>query len=108
MRIEVLYVPDCPHHPTAVKQLREVLFAEGIAAEIHELEVKDAKAAEELSFHGSPTIRINGRDIAADSHDPQSFGLACRLYPGSKDAGVPSPEMMHRAVKEAREAEKEV
>ena len=102
MRVEVLYVPDCPHHPTAVKQLRDVLLAEGIAAEIHEVAVKDAKAAEELRFRGSPTIRINGRDISEDSHSPHSFGLACRMYPGAKDAGVPPVEMMYRAVRDAR------
>lgn len=106
MRVEVLYVPDCPHHPTAVKQLRDVLLAEGIAAEIHEVAIKDAKAAEKLKFRGSPTVRINGRDIAADSHTPHSFGLACRVYPGAKDAGAPPVELIRRAVREARDGAK--
>ena len=105
MRIEVLYVRDCPHHPTALRQLRDVLLTEGIAADICQVAVKDARAAEEMRFRGSPTIRINGRDIAEDSHDLESFGLACRVYPGAKSAGVPPVEMMYRAVREARDAE---
>ncbi len=106
MRVEVLYVPDCPHHPKAVKRLRDVLLAEGIAAEIHEVAVKDAKEAEELRFCGSPTIRINGRDVAEDSHDPQPFGMACRMYPGASDAGVPPLGMIYSAVRKAWELEK--
>lgn len=106
MKIEVLYVPDCPHRSSAVKQLRDVLFAEGVRTEIIELAVMDAKAAEEFSFRGSPTIRINGRDIAGESHSPQSFGLACRMYPGAKEAGIPPLEIMQRAVREARLGEK--
>ncbi len=106
MKIEVLYVPDCPHHPSAVKQLREVLLAEGVRTEIIEVAVTDAKAAEEFRFRGSPTIRINGRDIAGESHLPESFALACRMYPGAKAAGVPPLEMMQRAVHEARVGER--
>ena len=34
MKIEVLYVPDCPYHPAAVLKLREVLAAEGVVADI--------------------------------------------------------------------------
>jgi hypothetical protein len=106
MRVEVLYVPDCPHHPTAVRLLRDVLLAEGVAAEICQIAVNDAQAAEELRFCGSPTIRINGRDIVENRHSLSFFGLACRVYAGAKEAGVPPVEMMYRAVREAREGEK--
>ena len=66
MRIEVLFVRNCPHHPAAVKELKAVLSVEGVVDEIQEVEVKDAKSAEEFKFQGSPTIRINGRDIAGE------------------------------------------
>ncbi len=107
MRVEVLYVPECPHRPAAIRQLGDVLSAEGIVAEIHEVAVTDARTAEELKFRGSPTIRINGRDIAGEASRPQSFALTCRLYPGAKEAGVPPVEMIQHAVREAREGEKE-
>jgi glutaredoxin len=102
VKVEVLYMPDCPHFPSAVKQLRDVLLAEGVRTEIKEVVVTDAKAAEECGFRGSPTIRINGQDIAGESHTPQSFVLACRIYPGTLEAGVPPLKMMQRAVREAR------
>jgi len=105
VKIEVLYVAECPSHPEAVKLLRGILAAEGIAADIHEVLVRDERMANELRFLGSPTIRINGRDVAGESQGPQSFALSCRLYPGSKHIGLLSAEMIRHAVVDARKEE---
>ena len=103
MKVEVLYVAACPSHPVAVKLLKEVLAAEGVAAEIQEVLVRDEGMADELRFSGSPTIRINGRDVAGESQKVQSFALSCRLYPGSKQIRLPPAEVIHRAVLAARQ-----
>lgn len=103
MKIEVLYVAECPSHPAAVKLVKDILAAEDVAAEIHEVLVRDKGMADELRFCGSPTIRINGRDVAGESQTAQSFGLSCRLYPGSKQIGLPPAEVIHRAVLAARQ-----
>lgn len=108
MKIEVLYVAGCPSHPEAVKLLRDILAAEGVAAEIHEVLVSDERMANDLRFLGSPTIRISGRDVAGESQTPQGFALSCRLYSGSKHVGLPPVEMIHRAVVEARRGGKAV
>ncbi len=102
MRVEVLYVSECPSHPAAVKLVNDVLAAEGVATDIHEVLVRDERMACELKFLGSPTIRINGRDVAGESQTPKHFALSCRLYPGSKQIGLPPAELVHRAVREAR------
>jgi len=103
MRVEVLYVAECPFHPAAVKLVRDVLNSEGVVAEIREVLVRDDGMATDLAFSGSPTIRINGRDISGESSRGQTFGLSCRLYPGSVEIGLPPIEMVRRAVVEARE-----
>jgi hypothetical protein len=102
VKIEILYVAECPSHPEAVKLLRGILAAERITAEIHEVLVRDERMANELRFFGSPTIRINGQDIGGESQMPQSFALTCRLYPGSKYAGLPPAAMIRQAVVGAR------
>jgi hypothetical protein len=102
VKVEVLYVAECPSHPAAVQLVKEVLAAEGVAAEIHEVLVRDEEMADELRFCGSPTIRINGRDVARDSERVERFALSCRLYPGSKEVGLPPAEVIQRAVLEAR------
>lgn len=105
MRVEILYVPDCPHYPAAVTRVRAALSAEGVLAEVLEVAVTDEITAEKQRFRGSPTIRINGRDIAGESQEPESFALACRLYPGSNEIGLPPAEMIQRAIREARGGE---
>ncbi len=102
MKVEVLYVAECPSHRAAVKLVREVLAAQSVAAEIEEVLVKDGEMANELRFPGSPTIRINGRDVAGEPQKERSFALSCRLYSGSEQAGLPPAEMVHHAVLEAR------
>jgi hypothetical protein len=102
VKVEVLYVAECPSHRAAVELVQEVLAAQGVAAEIQEVLVKDGEMARELGFPGSPTIRINGRDVAGEPQKAPSFALSCRLYSGSEPAGLPRAEMVHRAVLEAR------
>ncbi len=102
-KVEVLYVAECPSHPAAVKLVRDVLNSEGVAAEIREVLVRDDSMATDLAFSGSPTIRINGRDVAGESPQAKAFALSCRLYPGSAEIGLPPVEMVRRAIVEARE-----
>ncbi len=107
MKIEVLYVSQCPSHPAAVELVKDVLAAEGVATDIHEVLVRDERMAGELKFIGSPTIRINGRDVAGESVTAKNFALSCRLYLGSKQIGLPLAKMVQRAVWEARQGERQ-
>jgi hypothetical protein len=105
VKVEVLYVAECPSHPAAVKLVRDELGAQGVAADIHEVLVADEKMANELRFSGSPTIRINGRDVAGEATKSEGFALSCRLYSGSQEIGLPPAEMVRRAVIEASEGD---
>jgi hypothetical protein len=99
MRIEVLYFEGCPNYGPAVDRLKTVLLRAQLPAEVYEIQVKDALAANALKFIGSPTIRVNGIDIEPASRVVTETGFACRCYPG----GLPSEEMIEAALKEARE-----
>ncbi|HJT69008.1 MAG TPA: hypothetical protein VJ731_02340 [Terriglobales bacterium] len=94
MLIEVLFVPGCPNHEPALERIRTVLCSEAINASIQEIAVTDEAMARSLNFPGSPTVRIDGRDV--ESSPTQSYGLACRLYSGG--TGVPSLETLKLAV----------
>lgn len=100
MKIEVLYILDCPHYPAALAELKRVLTVENISTQVSEVLVANPRMAKAMKFRGSPTIRINGRDIAGES-ELQHFAVSCRLYPGEKQPGVPPAEMIHRAVRDA-------
>ena len=101
MKVEVLYVAYCPSHPAAVKLVRDVLAQEGVAADVHEVLVSDEGMAGKLKFLGSPTIRINGQDVVSQTQKARNFALSCRLYPGSKQVGVPPTELVRNAVLKA-------
>lgn len=107
MKVEVLYVSECPSHPAAVKLVKDVLAAEGVATNVHEVLVQDEGMAGALKFLGSPSIRINGRDVAGEAQTAKNFAISCRLYPGSQQIGLPPVEMVHRAVLEARQGERQ-
>jgi hypothetical protein len=94
MIIEVLYVPGCPNHEAAIEALRIVLRSAAIDALVQEIAVTDDAMARQLKFPGSPTIRVDGRDVESNPHD--SYGLACRLY--SNGTGVPPLETLRRVL----------
>jgi hypothetical protein len=97
MKIEVLYFNGCPKYLPAVDRLKAVLQKAGLPTDVSEIEVTDESAARALKFFGSPTIRVNGFDIEADSRHVRDTGFACRRYPG----GLPSEEMIRIALREA-------
>ena len=104
MKVEILYFAGCPNHTPAVDRVREVLEQEGEAAEMIEVDIRDAGTAEVLGFLGSPTIRIDGQDVEHAARTARGFGLMCRSYiDGGRRGGVPPREMIRAAVREAKE-----
>jgi hypothetical protein len=101
MKIELLYVPECPNHQPALEQIRRVLVSESLHVEIQEIEVKNEAMAESLHFPGSPTVRVNGADVAEDQRS--SYALACRLY--AEGGGVPSEALLRKAISGAKRLE---
>ena len=78
-RVEFLWWADCPSWDRALSELRSEMESVGLdpaAVALREVET-DAEAAA-LGFAGSPTIRVDGRDIAEPGDTPP--GLNCRIY----------------------------
>jgi proline dehydrogenase len=105
MRIELLATPDCPHAERAEEILRRALTEDGHEPSVARVYVGDLDTAAGLGFHGSPTIRIDGRDVVAPSPE-QPIGLDCRLYrqPNGRLDGVIPAETIRAAVADRREA----
>ena len=97
MRIEVLYVGQCPHHLPTMKRIDTVLHDEGFRADVREILVQDVSTAQRLNFLGAPTVRVNGIDIEPAAMERRDFGLMCRRYAG----GVPSHLLIRAAVRSA-------
>ena len=100
MKIELLFWEGCPSHPEALELLQDVLRERGIDEPIELREVFTLADAVEHGFPGSPTIRIDGRDVdAAGATDPPA--LTCRVYrlPDGRPSPVPSRQQLEEAVR---------
>ena len=78
--MEVLHVQDCPNYPGTLTLVQRVLAELGIDAEVRTILIIDQAAAEEARFPGSPTVRVDGRDVEPGSEPPSEISVACRLY----------------------------
>jgi hypothetical protein len=102
MRVELLHIPDCPNYQVAARLLREILHEHGLPEKIAEVSVTDFTQAEVLAFPGSPTIRVNGKDVDPTFPDQDYRGLSCRTYiVDGKRQGVPSRAMISLAIRAA-------
>jgi hypothetical protein len=63
MKIEILHFDGCPTYHEAEKTLRGVLAEQGIEAGVELVAVNTDEEAQRLRFPGSPTIRMDGRDL---------------------------------------------
>ena len=98
MTIEVLYFEGCPNHQPTVQLVQEVVDTLGLSLEVSEVEVAGHEEAETLRFLGSPSVRVNGRDIEPGADDRTGFALSCRVYGA---AGVPPRDLLVAALREA-------
>jgi hypothetical protein len=66
----------------ALAALHGVLRATGGRAELRRIHVRSAEQARELRFVSSPTIRVNGRDIAPEPLESECGADSCGCGPG--------------------------
>jgi len=100
-RIELLYFDSCQNHHDAEELLMQVLKEEGLQLTVQRVAVETPEEAARERFPGSPTIRVNGKDIDPKGDDGQ-FTLRCRVY-WHEDGlrGVPDKEMIRTALRNA-------
>lgn len=97
MKIELLYFDDCPSWRTGLDHLRSALSDTGIDETVELIRVETDEEAEAWQFQGSPTIRVNGRDIFPTGHD--NYALGCRVYQTPDGMrGWPTVEMIKDAI----------
>ena len=100
MKIELLWFEDCPNHELAESMLRDVLGEVGVVATIERIEVADEATGIATVFPGSPTIRINGRDVEPGWTDCEDCTPRCRLYATSEGLrGLPERQWIMDAVR---------
>lgn len=67
MKIEVLYILDCPWCVKTGGLVRESVRELGVKADVKGILIDSDGKARKHDFAGSPTVRINGKDIQEDA-----------------------------------------
>jgi hypothetical protein len=100
VRIELLHWEGCSSTPEARELVERVLAEHELDVPVELREVTTQAEAEALRFPGSPTIRVDGRDI-----DPAGAkgrpALTCRIYklPDGRVSPVPAREQLEEALR---------
>ena len=101
-RVEILYFDGCPNHEPALALVEQVAAELGLQAEIELVEVADAGTATRLRFLGSPSVRVDGRDVEPGADERSDFVLSCRVYRSERGlVGQPEADWLRSALREA-------
>lgn len=105
MKIELLVFEGCPNAEPARALLRDCMADLGISQDINEVQVDNAELASLLAFPGSPTLRVNGHDVAPLPEDYEP-AICCRTYVvQGRRQGLPDAAWVVEALRKAQEAE---
>ncbi len=91
--VDLVCSPDCPNVPLARANLLLAFARAGVKPRWSEHRIGDPDAPERTRGYGSPTILIDGRDVAGES---PSSEVTCRLYSGG--ARTPTAEQIAQAL----------
>ena len=94
--VELLYFDGCPNVEATRQAVESV--AEGVDLRMVLVETPDD--AERLRFLGSPTVRVDGRDIEPGADERSDYALACRVYRTVDGvSGTPDMSWLHADLK---------
>ncbi|MGH3133198.1 MAG: DF family (seleno)protein [Gaiellaceae bacterium] len=101
-RVDILYFEDCPNHSAARALVERIAGELQVVPEIRLIEVGDPDAAVGLRFLGSPTIRVDGRDVEPGADRRDDFTYGCRVYRGPRGlSGGPDEAWIREALEQA-------
>jgi len=89
-QIQVLWWPGCPSIDRTLADLRAVSSELDLDPDsIQTVRIDTEEDAARESFPGSPTIRVNGRDVLPTD---EPAGLTCRVYRLRDGRASPTPD----------------
>lgn len=78
--VEMLHTQGCPNAADYLPLLRRLAAAAGVTEPVLVRLIVDPEQARRERFLGSPTIRVEGRDVDPGADARRDYGLSCRLY----------------------------
>ena len=92
MTVDLIYALDCPNVSLARTNLLLAFARAGVRPKWSEHRIGDPEIPDRARGYGSPTILVDGRDVAGQ---PPSTDTCCRVYPGVTGwTHAPAPEQI--------------
>lgn len=107
--VELLWWAGCPSTDLAQTELEQAIRDVGLSGiDVRRTEVVSDDEARERHFVGSPTILIDGADVASSGPD-EAVSLTCRIYRrrDGRISPTPDPDDTREALRRAAFAQKE-
>jgi len=103
MKIEFLYFEGCPNSDIALTDLKEILSEASLKEAIEIINVETPEDAVKYRFLGSPSIRINDKDLEIEEDNSTEYSMRCRRYKnGDMIEGFPSKELIKLNLSKAK------
>ena len=97
-KIEFLYFKSCPGQKQALINLKAALRESKISADLVLIGVTSETEAEKVGFQGSPSIRVNGKDLDGRN---EGYSYGCRIYRvDGKITPTPTKEFIQTKLRE--------
>lgn len=106
LHVELVYDPGCPNVAKTREVLTRALQGAGAPAVWTEWITDDPACPETYRSYGSPTVLVNGEDVAEGPHPwaprDEGSGPRCRIYrDGDTVQGTPPERRMLEAIERA-------
>ncbi len=102
LKVELLYFEGCPNYKEALQSLKDAMRELQLGDEVDLIEVINSEIAIKMRFLGSPSIRIDGKDIEHAARQNTDYSMKCRRYNhGSELLGYPPREMVVKALQKS-------
>ena len=101
VRVEFLFFKSCPGHRQALINLKAALQESKVRADIVLINVTSQAQAAKVGFQGSPSIRVNGKDLDGRN---EGYSYGCRIYQiAGKITPIPSKEFIQEKLRSLRQ-----
>lgn len=99
VRIEILARRDCDSRGMAIAVVDRVVRDVGVPADVEVIDVDTLAQAKRRRFPGSPTVRVDGKDVDRYVNGSTDVSLGDRVYRTARGlAGWPDAEWVRDAV----------
>lgn len=73
--VEALFAPNCGSRGATLLMIEKITLNQALKIDLKEIAIRSIPEAKAAKFLGSPSVRINGKDIEPESIEKTDYGV---------------------------------